>query len=205
MITDYASLQTAVARTLNRADLDSAIPGLIQRAEDDLLLNEDVVKHTDRGAVLVSADGLQLPSDIYRLDRWYHDGPTYYGPIHTVDAAGIADLKARLGATGVPAYVAIVGDRARFAPAPDDAYTTRMTYWRRITRLSDSQTTNWLLEEYPSIYLYAALLEAAPFLKDDERIPVWATRLEQKIEALRDRNQALQYGGALVRQVTPIG
>lgn len=202
MITDYASLQERIAATLNRTDLEA--PALIQQAEDDLLLNEDVVQHTSR-VVLVSADDVILPSDLYRIDAWYHDGPVYYGPIHIVDSASLGEHRGRLGPTGVPAYAAIEGGRARFAPVPDDAYSTRMPYWRRITRLSDANTTNWLLEEYPSIYLYAALLEAAPFLKDDERIPVWALRLQQKIDALRARNQDLQFGGTLRRQVTPIG
>lgn len=43
---------------------------------------------------------------------------------------------------------------------------------------------NWLLTAHPDIYLYGTLVEAAPFLKDDARVPVWEARLQDAIESL---------------------
>lgn len=43
---------------------------------------------------------------------------------------------------------------------------------------------NWLLTAEPDIYLYATLVESAPYLKDDERIAVWEQRYQDAAEAL---------------------
>lgn len=43
---------------------------------------------------------------------------------------------------------------------------------------------NWLLTAEPDIYLYGALCESAPYLKDDARLPMWEARLEASIERM---------------------
>jgi hypothetical protein len=58
-------------------------------------------------------------------------------------------------------------------PTPDTGYTGELTYYGKITALSDSNTSNWLLSYAPDLYLYGALLEASPYLKDDERLATW--------------------------------
>jgi hypothetical protein len=59
-------------------------------------------------------------------------------------------------------------------PTPDTGYTGELTYYGKITALSDSNTSNWLLAYAPDLYLYGALLEATPYLKDDERLATWS-------------------------------
>ena len=44
--------------------------------------------------------------------------------------------------------------------------------------------TNWLTEYAPDLLLYAALLEAAPFLKKDERIGTWQAMYDRAAQAL---------------------
>lgn len=48
-------------------------------------------------------------------------------------------------------------------------------YYEQIPALSDSNTSNWLLDAAPDAYLYGSLLQAAPYLAEDERIQVWST------------------------------
>src|SRR5690606_10535030 len=71
----------------------------------------------------------------------------------------------------------------------------RLQDYPPITRLSDDEPTNWLLEDWDDIYFYAALVESAPFLKEDERIPVWRTELDRRLEEmhLKKWNQAWRY------------
>lgn len=59
------------------------------------------------------------------------------------------------------------------APTPDAAYPIEILYYELPPLLDDSIQTNWLTEYAPQLLLYGALLEATPFLKNDERIPVW--------------------------------
>jgi len=58
---------------------------------------------------------------------------------------------------------------------PDTGYTGELTYYGKIPVLSDSNTSNWLLAYAPDLYLYGALLEATPYLKDDERLATWSS------------------------------
>lgn len=203
-ITSYATLQAAVADTLNRTSLTDQIKVFIQLAEVGLRKDKRVRK-LKHASFSITGDDLALPTDLKVLEAWHHDGPTYFGAIETVPIDLLGTIKARRGTTGVPEYAAIVAGKAYFAPAPSTTYATKMSYWRKIDTLSDSTTTNWLLDEHPDIYLYAALVHAAPFLKDDERIPVWAGLLEGLIEELHRQVSDEMYTGSLRRQFEPIG
>lgn len=59
------------------------------------------------------------------------------------------------------------------APTPDAAYPMEVLYYELPPLLDENTQSNWLTEYAPNLILYATLLEAAPFLKNDERIPVW--------------------------------
>ena len=60
-----------------------------------------------------------------------------------------------------------------FAPTPDAAYPFEVLYYELPPLLDDTVQSNWLTEYAPQLLLYGTLLEAAPFLKNDERIPTW--------------------------------
>lgn len=58
-------------------------------------------------------------------------------------------------------------------PAPDTGYPFKIAYYGTLTLLDSTTQTNWLTVNAPDMLLYAALMEAIPFVKADERIPVW--------------------------------
>jgi hypothetical protein len=205
LVTNYSTLQTHIADTLNRSNLTGVIPNFIQQFEAEARRDERFKRLTDVTSFSISADGAYLPVDFYKLESWYHDGGTYYGPIGVVNPDQIGALKGVYGDSGVPQFVAIVGRQVRFAPEPDATYSTRLTYWRKITNLSATNTTNWLLEEAPDIYLYGALIESAPYLKDDPRLSTWFGLYEQRVEKLWIAEQDRQFGGSIQRVYTPIG
>ena len=59
------------------------------------------------------------------------------------------------------------------APTPASAYPFEMLYWQLLPPLDSTNETNWLTEFAPDLLLYAALLEAAPFLKNIEAAQGW--------------------------------
>jgi hypothetical protein len=71
-----------------------------------------------------------------------------------------------------------------FAPTPDQAYPIEILYYELPALLDDNNQTNWLTEYAPNLLLYATLLEATPFLKNDERIPVWTNMYAMAAQAL---------------------
>lgn len=60
-----------------------------------------------------------------------------------------------------------------FAPTPDAAYPFEVVHYAQPPFLDDTNQTNWLTDWAPGLLLYGSLLEATPFLKNDERISIW--------------------------------
>jgi hypothetical protein len=193
-ITDYDTLQTEVADWLNRGDLDEQIPGFIQ-------LGEQTLRRKVRGAytetgILALDDGLvQLPSDVGTVEQVLLESS---GRVYPLTQVPLAELLIKRGSTtGRPGYYAIVQDDIWLGPAPDQTYTATVVYEPWLA-LSTTQTTNWLLDTAPDAYLFAALLAASPFLKDDARAPMWSAGLDQIILDIQRRTERQRYGGRLV-------
>lgn len=82
-------------------------------------------------------------------------------------------------------------------PAPDTNYPFKIDYYATLTMLDQTTQTNWLTVNAPDLLLYACLMEAVPFVKVDERIPVWqgayanakAALQAQDLEGLYDNQQ----------------
>lgn len=70
-------------------------------------------------------------------------------------------------------------------PAPDQTYPFKIAYYGTLTFLDNSTSTNWLTINAPDLLLYACLMEAVPFVKSDERIPVWQSMYAQAKAALQ--------------------
>jgi len=71
------------------------------------------------------------------------------------------------------------------APTPAAAYNFEVLYYERIQPLDSSNQTNWFTIYAPQAMLYGTLLQAMPFLKNDERIPMWQAQYQQVISALK--------------------
>mgnify|MGYP006273374591 CR=1 FL=1 len=69
-------------------------------------------------------------------------------------------------------------------PTPQTAQTLEVLYYEQPPLLGDDQQTNFITEYAPDLLLYATLLEAAPFLKNDERIQVWQAMYDRAAKAL---------------------
>jgi len=70
------------------------------------------------------------------------------------------------------------------SPTPDQAYPFEVLVYQLLPLLDDANQTNWLTEYAPQVLLYASLLEATPFLKNDERIAVWQSMYDRSAQAL---------------------
>lgn len=76
------------------------------------------------------------------------------------------------------------------APTPDQAYPVEILYYELPPLLDDSTQTNWLTEYAPQLLLYGTLLEATPFLKNDDRIPTWQTYYDRAASLLNGEDLA---------------
>jgi hypothetical protein len=88
------------------------------------------------------------------------------------------------------------------APTPDADYPFEVLYYELPPLLDDVVQTNWLTDYAPQLLLYGTLLEATPFLKNDERIPVWQTMYDRAAAMLNGEDLAKILDRSSVRKET---
>jgi len=90
--------------------------------------------------------------------------------------------------TSVPLYYADTDwDHWYIAPTPDQAYNFEVLYYERLPPLSSTNQTNWLTRNAPNVMLYATLLQAMPYLKNDQRV-IFQQKYTEGIKALKDED-----------------
>lgn len=183
-ITTYAELQASVASWLNRGDLTANIPDFITLAEAQM--STDLKTRSMEAKVTLSTVAgtktVALPTDMLEMRRLQVVG-TYSQPLsyRSPDELSI-DYASNMSAQ--PIVFTVVGGNIELAPIPDAVYSLELTYQQRIPALSVSNTTNWLLTNWPNAYLYASLIAATPFIMNDARLSIWAQLYSQAVEGI---------------------
>jgi hypothetical protein len=70
------------------------------------------------------------------------------------------------------------------APTPAAAYNFEVLYYERVQPLDSSNQTNWFTTYAPQALLYGSLLQAMPFLKNDDRVPMWQAQYKLIMDIL---------------------
>jgi hypothetical protein len=98
-----------------------------------------------------------------------------------------------------PQVYTIIADNVRLGPNPDAVYTTSMLYYQAFAALSDAATTNDMLTNNPDVYLYGTLLEAEPFIMNDERVPLWLAAFEKAVSDIQNQDNKDRHSGSQLR------
>lgn len=195
-ISNYTTLQSEIADWLARDDLTAKIPTLIQLAEAKI--GRKLRRKTLRGS---------LPLDEYAVDltqlasfgelRSLHlttGMPGHDGPVRIGSPEQLAEIRQTYSLPGVPRWGCVVGDELLLGPTPDQTYSAEATYYEKLQPLADAVTgSNSILIEAPDIYLWGALMMAAPYLEHDERIPTWKTSFDEGIAELDAQREREEY------------
>lgn len=75
------------------------------------------------------------------------------------------------------------------APTPDQAYNYEILYYERVQPLDSSNQTNWFTIYAPQALLFGSLLQAMPFLKNDDRIPMWQAQYDTIMNVLQNEDK----------------
>lgn len=194
-ITDYASLVTAVTEYLARdqdTTLIARIPTFIQLAEAKfnrgLFVRQMEARATtpaDTGST--EPEFISLPADFQTMRRVRLSSVTGKPCLSFMSGTQMDEFRfGTSNVAGQPRYFTIFGDEIELAPTPDDDYTVEMVYRKNVPALTSDSTTNWLLTLAPDMYLYGALLESAPYIKEDGRIQTWALGLSTALDGLNN-------------------
>lgn len=204
-ITDYNSLVDEVGRWCNRRDLAERVPVFIQLAESDFDTRLRVREQQKTVEASVTCSSVNLPLDWLEAVRLWLDNQT---PLHYVTPDRIMASRSRHAYDLHPEtwdrrtnLYTIQDNVIELAAVPTTTLALWMTYYSRVPRLDAANPTNWLLLREPALYLYGALLQAAPYMIDDQRIAVWSGLYEQRMAAMMASSNAARHSGSPLRRV----
>jgi hypothetical protein len=205
-LTTYAELKTSIGDWLNRSDLTSVIPDFISLAEAQIERTLRARQMIVRANASFDAQYGAVPADFLEAKSLKLTSTNPQTPLSFLSIDALDAEMTKYTGSGKPKFFGIVGGQLRIVPTPDATYTTELTYYAKLAKLSNSNTSNWLLASSPDIYLYGALLQAAPYLQDDARIQTWATLYERALNDLQTADdRGASSGGALLTRAKTFG
>lgn len=185
---DYSSLLTSVDSYMNRSDLTSEIPDFIERAEEEMnaFLAQNPVRPMIKTYTLTpSTARVDLPDDFMdALELTATDSDSNSWPLVRLDVQDQFTHYKRALAPGVEynssdiQHYKILGDTIVLSATPS-SLTLTLDCYTKLTAVTDTNATNWLMSAHGDAYLFGTLAHAAHRIRD---------------YAFRDENKALFQG-----------
>ena len=198
-ISTYAELKTAVANWLNRDDLTVNIPDFITLCEARLnrVLRTRAMEGLYTASTIAGQRDYNLPASYLQMRALRLNT----SPLTVLEYVSpeIMDRVWAGSSGGKPVAYTIKANELFLGPSPGAVYTMEMDYYRKFDSLSTITTTNDMLTDNPDVYLYGALLEAEPFIKNDSRIQVWGTSFYKAITDIQDQDSKDRHSGSEMR------
>lgn len=128
------------------------------------------------GTLTSGTNSLSLPSDYLELDRLELTATAL--KLEWLSPDAMVNYS-RIG-SGQPRFFTIE-DTIVFDVTPDDSYAYGISYWPQPAALSSSNTTNWVLTNYPDVYLAGCMYWACRYKKDLEEASTWAQQYKDTV------------------------
>jgi len=200
-LTTYLELQTAVQTELDITETGfvAAIPDMVKRCEAKINRRARLREMETLAYATYAAGTAALGDRLLALPVGYIEmlmplrikpstaADTAYEELRYVDPARIVEYYGASATAGRLSYT--LRDQIEFSAPVGSDHLVMMHYLKGWDLATD--TSNWLLTNYPDVYLYGTLSEAEGFMRNDERIVLWKTLFE---EGLADLNELSERG-----------
>jgi len=158
----YSELKTNIAAYLHRTDLTSLVPNFISLAEAYMFRELQIKQLQVIATGTTTGEYATLPTDFGTLSRI---AVSVSGREYSLDYKAQPESPTK----SVPDSFALENDKLRiWGASTGQAYT--LYYIPDVQPLSDSVTTNWLLDNASDLYLYASALEGAKHVRNEGEI-----------------------------------
>ena len=193
MISDYASLQSELQSWLwNRSDVVARIPVFVQLAEAQMNRRLQTRLAVARIDISIAGETLAAPSDFAgAISVLLETDPVSELAFVTPDGLALRS-NGVANTAGNPDCYSVVGGLLQFFPVPDKSVAAKLVYRQRLQALSASNPTNWMLANHPDAYLYGALMQSAPWLRNDERLPMWQQAFAQILDDIQSNSDVVE-------------
>lgn len=196
-ITTYTELQDAIANWLDDSTLTERIPEFIELAEAEFQRILRVPEMEEAGTLtcVAGTQTVALPTGFRDTSAvWLSSS---YNTLLNRMPLGVLQSTYADQVSGRPAAYAIADEKLWLGPIPDSDYTISLIYRVGVPALSDSNTSNWLLDAHPDIYLYASLLQAEMYGWNDARLQLINAKMNQVINQINAEGVRKVQGGVM--------
>lgn len=207
-LSNYSDLQTTITAYLENDDVTGRVVDFITLAEARFNRELRIREMHKLAEIDIDTEEVALPADFLEIIAWRF---TFASPDVTAQYLPPDRFFSSVAhsITGPPKIYTILGSSAWFAPNPGSiapgTYGTSLEYLAKIPPLTTTNTSNFLLAKAPDLYLYGALLEAQPFVMDDERAGIWQGLYDRALTSLRAADTRARYrpGGSMRPYLSP--
>jgi len=140
-------------------------------------------------------NSIPVPSDYLLMKYLYILSNSQSYMLERKDAGWVYRNYPNQSSQQLPVYYARDNTKFIFAPYADSDYSVKGVYYSKATPLSSSNTTNWMVTDYPDIILYACLLESALFLGDQQKAQGFGSLYQQKLASAVGADKAERHSG----------
>ena len=206
-ISTYAELKTAIGTYMGRSDLTDRADEFIDKVEAKFRrrLRLRPMEVTTTGAMVADTPTIPLPTDFLQVISFIFEiGSENPRKLEFITPEQGDALE--YGSSGTPRWYTFVGQAIRIYPTPDSAYDYTIRHYAKFAPLSASNTTNFLLTEYPDAYEYGCYIEACAYLGDiGGQLQVWVQGFETTMAEIkrsdrceRNRTPTMHFDPALL-------
>jgi len=200
-LSNYTELKAAIADWLDRSDLTARIPDFIRLAE--LRIYRELRIPPMEAVVTVSSSNnkIELPSNYLEMKSVIMQG----NPNKRLRRVAYRDQKLD-NTTGLPSTYARIATNLQVHPTPDSSKTYELYYYADLGFIEDeTDGQNWFTENAPDLILYGALMEAVPYIKDEEKVNLWRAAFTESMSKVQRLADKAEYSGSGIRVETTSG
>lgn len=190
VISTYTDLRDAItAETDGRAN-SASLDRFIKQAETEIrmfLRKNPVRPMRTRVSTVVNAEFINAPLDMVKpisMEITTLEGQKYRLP--SIDSENLSKMQGKYLFDNRPYAFTREGDELRFYPVPLYSYPALLFYFQDLPPISTDASSNWLLEEFPQIYLAGTLYYAYRDMPDIEKAGLMKGIFEEQLSRLAD-------------------
>jgi len=185
---DYLDLRFAVGDYVGNRNISDVMPRLVQMAESRLNRELRTTWQVKDGTLAFNEGAATLPADFLEMLHVYglNGHQIKSGPLSDYQRPGSSFDRYEIQGNSITIRGFSGGRQFQY-------------YAKLPTLTASASASNWLLEQFPDVYLYAVGLEAAKFLKDLELVQVTDAMLRQSLKSVKIDDERHRWSNTSVR------
>lgn len=206
-LSNYAELKQSIINWSHRDDIDLLVDDFISLGETEIYQNGEeplrVRSMETRATALADTASryLALPDGYIQMRRLRLE---INSNSNDVKYQTPEEMRIIQGG-GLPTFFTVTS-QVEFNKTPDAAYTVEMQYHKKLTLLDSGNTTNAILTQYPTIYLFSALWALFEYTEEEQLAQKYYIRMINAIKGANKQDRKGRYGSvpaARIEGATP--